>query len=422
MPSCYDVYILQSMVDGELDSPLHAAVEAHLVECAACRRTVAELRAVSAPLHAVPLTEAPPDLLGRVLGAVTDLQPLAALACDEALEALTLSHDEALDHVLAQRLEAHLGACPDCAHAARRTGRMVAALRAVEPEPAPLGLLTRIMAATEQTTAPPPRQPVLWRRWAMGAAGLAAAAAIMLALMSQWPVAVETSGFPAVAVAPAGPGPVAPSVPRAVPEAAKPQPMAFAAKPEPARPAVAAALKEPASRRVAMAFSTRSARPAVPVARTPVAPPAPSASSPPPAPAPEPPPLMLASLPRTGAVQPVAVAGGSAGGPPEASLDRSVPVLEPRPSPVRLASRPTSQPAPVMVAALPTRKAAPSVEPLPPNAAEETRKSWVSRPPAEEHEVVLADSRPERVAMAKAEINDTARRIVRSQPKMWEIH
>jgi anti-sigma factor RsiW len=49
---------LSDYIDGEIESAERAAIEAHLAECAGCRATVAELRAVAATAAALP--DAPP--------------------------------------------------------------------------------------------------------------------------------------------------------------------------------------------------------------------------------------------------------------------------------------------------------------------------------------------------------------------------
>lgn len=422
MPSCLDVYILQSFADGQLEGAQRAAVEAHLADCPTCRGLLAQLRAVSDPLRQVPALEPPADLGRRLVAAVRDVEPLPALSCREAQELLSASQDQVLDHVTAQRLEAHLLACAACYRAARRTERLVAALRSVPAEPAPTGLLEQVLTATESLRRER-RQPVRWRRWALSGVGLAAAAALMMVVLSQWPRTTETPAARAVAVAP--------SVPAAVAQpTAKPPSGTVAVAPRPtASPRVRdvqIAGVRPQPRSAGRRLTSRAPTAPGPSTPTPVLPEAPSpelaASTAPPAPTPEPSPLTLASLARPGAVRPVAVAAGEGDKPTEAVPPPSVPASESQPGSVGPASRAPSQPAPVMVAALPAKKAAPKVEPLPPSAAETTRRSWVSRPAAVEHEVALPDHRSERVAMVEAEINNTARRIVRSQPKVWEIH
>ncbi len=420
MPSCLDVYILQSFADGQLEEAQRATVEAHVAECPRCRRLLAQLRAVSDPLRDTAPAETPADLAQRLLAAVSDVQPLPALSCLQAQELLSASLDQVLDHVTAQRLEAHLMACPACYRAARRTDRLVAALRTVEPEPVPEGLLERVLTASERLKRER-RQPVQWRRWAFSAAGLAAAAALMLVVLSQWHPATETPVARTVAVAPNVPAAVSPPTAKTPTRTAAVAP-ATAERGRHVQPTVARPLARLPERRLfARAPLVSQGSVATPRPGQAPLPGSPTAASPP-APVPEPSPLTVASLPRTGAVRPVAVATGEGDKPAEAVPPPAVPAPESEPASAGLAPRVLSQPAPVMVAALPVKRTTPSVEPLPPSAAETTRRSWVSRPAVEEHEVALPDSRSERVAMAEAQINDTARRIVRSQPKVWEIH
>lgn len=205
MPACFDVLMLQEYVDDQLDRVGREAVSAHLDDCDPCRRLVAGLRAVSHPLRHVAATP-PDDLQGRIFDAVAGVKPLPVLTCEQALEMLSEAADGRLDHVAVQQLEAHVLACAACYRAARRQDALVTALREIVAEPAPAGLLPRLRTAVE-TVAPrrTVRQPVGWRRWAVGAAGMAAAAAILLAVLLHGPAVTTLPGGSTVAVAPAMP-------------------------------------------------------------------------------------------------------------------------------------------------------------------------------------------------------------------------
>jgi anti-sigma factor RsiW len=408
MPSCGDVLELQEYVDGELEAPRAQAVVAHLAACERCRRLVANLQAVSAPLREAEAPLAPTGLPDRIFAAVAGLPALPALACDEALEALSLAHDGRLDHTMAQRLEAHLSACDSCHRAARQVGILVAALRDVEPEPVPAELLPRLKVAVAAAAPRRQSQPVLWRRWAMGAAGLAAAAAILFAVMSQVPTVVRTPSNATVAVAPVAPAPVVSAAPAPAPVTIGGQTAratAFRGTATPTTPS-------------AVARGHRSAVPGQPAA--PLAP----AEAPAPPPAPEPPPLMVASLPPPGASHPVEVAVSRDSVASAPALTRTVAKPDARASVERLSPKSVGEPTPVMIASLPKHKTMPAAVSLAPAAAEaqQPRKTWVSRPPMDdEREVALADDRSERLALAKAEINDAAREIARAQPRVWTI-
>jgi anti-sigma factor RsiW len=72
---------LSEYLDGDLDPRDEAAVEAHLVECATCRATVAELRAVVARAGALTFAEPPTDLWAGILQRIeTEVTPGAAAA------------------------------------------------------------------------------------------------------------------------------------------------------------------------------------------------------------------------------------------------------------------------------------------------------------------------------------------------------
>lgn len=61
---------LSEYLDGDMDPRDEALVEAHLVDCATCRATLAELRAVLARATALPPAEPKSDLWPGILARV----------------------------------------------------------------------------------------------------------------------------------------------------------------------------------------------------------------------------------------------------------------------------------------------------------------------------------------------------------------
>lgn len=72
---------LSEYLDGDLDPRDEALIEAHLVECATCRATLAELRAVVARATAMPPAEPKADLWSGVLARIeADATPVSGEA------------------------------------------------------------------------------------------------------------------------------------------------------------------------------------------------------------------------------------------------------------------------------------------------------------------------------------------------------
>lgn len=382
--SVCDTYRLQAYVDGQLGDSEARAVEAHLAGCAACARLGHGLRMLAEPLQLAAPEAAPEGLQERLLAAVAGLQPLRALTCATALEYVSLQLDGELSHEDCQRLAAHLEACGDCARAASETDMTSRMLRAIEPEAAPLGLLQRIEKATEERSAP---RPNVWRRWAPSFAGVAAAAALVVGLLTHQPQPLSVA--PLVAQAPA--------IQRA---ASLPEPTAQALPPQPAKLASA-----PASGAQVSAPVVASARAELSPRKTPAVAPAPSAaawnalaSAPAPAPAPEP-------------HRPVAVASVRTTEPGTAAEVALAPSVRAE-VPVAPAAHAPEAPSAVRLAAIDTVKATPAVEVAERPTVSHRRPTWVSRPAAAEREIYAADNAETRLADARTRLKDDARRIV----------
>jgi hypothetical protein len=71
---------LSEYLDGDLDPRDEAALEAHLVDCATCRATLAELRAVVARASALPVGEPPEHLWAGIRQRIETDVPVAAVA------------------------------------------------------------------------------------------------------------------------------------------------------------------------------------------------------------------------------------------------------------------------------------------------------------------------------------------------------
>jgi len=59
---------LSAYLDGELAGPQRAAVEAHLANCGACRRVLADLREVAGWVGGLPRAQAPAALVEELRG------------------------------------------------------------------------------------------------------------------------------------------------------------------------------------------------------------------------------------------------------------------------------------------------------------------------------------------------------------------
>jgi anti-sigma factor RsiW len=416
MPACFGTCVLQEYVDGQLEAVRLLQVETHLAECHECRRLVAQLRAVTEPLRQTAAVSPPVELPERILAAVAGLRPLPSLTCDEALARLSERMDGRLDHRAAQEVEAHLAACNACHRTARQMGAMIEALRTVEPEPVPAGLLAGTMAAVEAQVPRRVARPVrVWQRWATGAVGLAAAAAVLLAVALHTPALVRNAAGPRVALAPlTAPGPSATS----------------------RTPSTTSTGRQPVTVPVRGSELTVSGQAPVAARERPLtaaAAPATGGSGPRvaalPLPAPAGPAVAIMDLPGVRDASPVALAARRVS-PGEAVVPIRVaapPDLDSRAVAAAPIHQPSDHPASsqVMVASLPTVKAAPADEMLPSasDGATEKRTSWVSRPPAEKEAEVATPpaERSQRLAMAKAAINHSAFRTGPGHTDDWGV-
>ncbi|MGE5531401.1 MAG: zf-HC2 domain-containing protein [Bacteroidota bacterium] len=410
MPVC-DVYRLQSLVDGELPEPEAATLMAHVQSCAACARLLANLRLVSEPLHKVADT-VPDGLQERLLAAVAGLQPLPALSCEDALELVSARLDGELSHSECQQLAAHLDGCAACDAAAAQTEVTDGLLRAIAPEAAPAGLLERIQAAAELASSPADR-PVQWRRWVPSFAGVAAAAALVVALLSNSPAPVMApmvAQNPAIERAAQPAAPASPVRPMAAPVTAKAPVHAVPAVVATRLPSAgqlpkskSAALKTVPAQRLASATASHVAR-TVALPETLSVPASPAVA-----------PELEIRQPMDVAVAPTHVTQ------PDASREvRVVPVPHPD-TPPALAARTLETPRPVRVATMDGPKATPAATQSR-KPSEKRQHTWVSRPDNDEREVYKSEDAGTRLADARDRLDRDIRHIVDSEVKGFVIH
>jgi hypothetical protein len=276
-----------------------------------------------------------------------------------------------------------------------------ALLHSLDDEAAPAGLLQQIQAAAELAAAPAPK-PVQWRRWTTSIAGMAAAAALLVALLTNSPQAPTV--VPMVAQTPrierAIPAPVAPAERPAAPQAVAVVPVPVASL---ERPSTVGELRKttgalPPARAAAMP-SVRPAPRAVALA-VPAAPgPAPTAES----------------------HQPVemAMAPTRTDQPGTTREVRALPVPHVE-APVIALGRAPEAPQPVRVATIDGPKATPAVEVSP--RPEKRHRTWVSRPATDEREIYHSDDPGTRLADARDKLDRDVRRIVDDEVKGFVIH
>ncbi len=178
MTNCPDVLVLQSYIDGELGAGQARAVARHLEECPECRRTVMSVQAVHSTLGATDASAPPSRLFADIQAAIaTDGH---GLACDQAHEIISAALDDELSAEQAASLDLHLQECADCRYYAERMGLVTELLRGLEPVAAEPGLRGRVEAAVDKVAGYAGIFTAGFRRKFGAAAGLAAAAAIML--------------------------------------------------------------------------------------------------------------------------------------------------------------------------------------------------------------------------------------------------
>lgn len=176
-----DVTEIQALIDGELNAQARRGVEAHLQGCATCGATAARLREISEALHAIPRVKAPADLHERILCAVASAPRVVEPACAEYAEMASAYVDGELIGADRDAFEAHVFNCPKCYATLKHTEHAVELLRAIPRRRVPEELFERITAAVAAEHAAAVR--FTWRRVATLGAGLAAAAAVMVALL-----------------------------------------------------------------------------------------------------------------------------------------------------------------------------------------------------------------------------------------------
>jgi predicted anti-sigma-YlaC factor YlaD len=189
MTNCPSEITLQSYLDGELGQLELQEITHHVEHCLSCRQTLLRMQRVHSLLSAAAPIAAPDDLRQQIQAAVAFRGE--GLPCEQAREMVLLSLDEQLSESQLTSLEGHLDECEDCRFYADRMAILVRGLRQVPDVPTPKSLHRRIEAAVEKADT----KSVLSLRhlittWAprrmTAVAGLAAAAAIMIALVMQY--------------------------------------------------------------------------------------------------------------------------------------------------------------------------------------------------------------------------------------------
>lgn len=408
MSLCGDEYLLQALVDGHLCPEEAAVVAAHCRECEPCGRLLCELELVCGLLQASE-TPAPRDLKDRLMAAVAGVKPLAPLTCEQAHEWVSLQLDGELDLEETQRLQAHLMACSACYAASKQLETTTAMLRAVGQEQPPAGLLERVQAAAEGVADSQPRvlRPA-WQQWGVRLGGIAAAAALLVALLMNilqpasqlTPTAARGRARPAiVAEAPrtatTEPSTVAPTAP------VRPAPVTptstSTTRPAPAG-RVAATLPQPTSTRTVA--------------------PTPATSPSRPAPAPGRPERPFSPPMSAVAVSPVA---------PERVGPGEV-MVPPMPAPMMARHQPDTPahvdadaPRPVRVA-MAEMKAMPLPVAAAPKPTAPRRTGWVSRPVESDREVYRSEDTSVRLATMRGELDRDAKQIKDAQVKGFVIN
>ena len=176
---------IQAFLDGELDDRQRQECEAHLAGCEYCARLMRRLGAVSDAVAAAGPAEPPADLRESIFEAVAQAGPVPELSCESATAMSSAYLDGELPKSDRDALEAHLFACPSCYRAFKRMEMGAEALRAEPPAPVPADLHRRVVAAVERERRAVGVLPVFprWRTAVGIAAGLAAAAAVIAALV-----------------------------------------------------------------------------------------------------------------------------------------------------------------------------------------------------------------------------------------------
>lgn len=411
MSRCCDKYLLQAYLDRELDHEQAEAIAAHCRVCEPCGRLLRELRVTCEALQVEP--QAPPaQMHERLLQAVAGLQPLKAISCTQAQEWVSLQLDGELTHEQIQQLQAHLLACGACYRAASQTELATDVLRQVVDEAAPAGLLERVQAAVALASGKPQVRPTLWKRWGLSLSGVAAAAALLVALLTRIGPAPVTA--PMVAQVPA-PSPVVETAKPAAPAAS--HVAATVAKPTPttslpaAKPEMRVAVSP--TGRVTVTSITNVVRP------RPAAPASPTVSIPAPPAAP-----VTHEMPRPVAVAVVTPTPERTATPHDAVV-AVAPLSPPAPrveAPTPPAAHEVETPRPKRVATAELPSTARRPESAPARVATRVRSSWVSRDAEDDREVYAASDEPgNRLAYARRELTRDVTTIRNSQIREFVI-
>lgn len=419
MSPCFTEFDLQAYVDGQLPPQVEAAVAAHLLTCADCRRLIMGLQTVSLPLRHQQLTP-PLDLLARVQAAVAEVAAEPVMDCEKARQLASAAIDGEVTLEELRRLQVHRDGCAACDRAAREMLRVAGLLRDVAPEPVPLGLLSRVQEAVSHAQPRPRRRWNLTRVLAAGAAAAAVWLAIVLGPLGQPQV-------PGTEVALTPPAPVVRS--------AEPAPAAVAQTPSQPPVVVVSRAMMPDSSRSAAAPQSSPEAPAAPRVSRPAAVQAPgqprlavatpvARRAPPPGEhtAAEPPPVVTTDFPGREGKAPVAVAVRPASETRNRDLS---PALQPAaavvvtPRLATVADKPTPD---VPVTSLESAKASPATETLTPPrpSLERQRSNWVSRP-ADEREIYSSEGLAPKLALAQRNLDKDLRHIT-AKPAEWVIH
>jgi len=254
MTNCPDVLVLQSYIDGELGAGQARAVARHLEECPECRRIVMSVQAVHSALGATDAAAPPSRLFADIQAAIaTDGH---GLACDQAHEIISAALDDELSAEQAASLDLHLQECGDCRYYAERMGLVTELLRGLEPVAAEPDLRGRVETAVDKVAGYTGIFTAGFRRKLGAAAGLAAAAAIMLVVAFNF---VHIAG-------PSQPSPTSP--PEIIASMPAPAPLPEPVSATPTEPE-AAATRPPAVRTAAdTPPAATAAAPAEPATRT----------------------------------------------------------------------------------------------------------------------------------------------------------
>jgi len=147
MPCPFSPEDISAYTDGELGEAGQEKLKQHLQHCAPCANIAESFAALSQTLRSRPVPALSHSLADRVAAAVAGRPEPRPLSCKAALEAASAYLDAELPPSQAERLEAHLLGCADCAG-------QLELLRLCVPAPAeqlvPVGLHQRILAAVAQ--------------------------------------------------------------------------------------------------------------------------------------------------------------------------------------------------------------------------------------------------------------------------------